>query len=230
MRTLREDTRLLAFALCLAGALLAAGAAPAHAQAPLALHADARERGWIGATLQAPPGTVVTVSEDGAPLAAVTAAAAATRLPRLARWRCDRRARALVATAADGATAAATIRTPSCRGRLAVDAPRRARPGRRVALRIRDRWGLGDLRASVCVLPPGGPPRCRERAPGTRAAAARAAGGVAAARAHAVAAGDAQRPRRAAGRAAAAARHRRLDDPAARRLSRAPRCAAPASA
>ena len=167
MRTLRDDTRLLAFALCLAGVLAAAGAPPALAQPPLALHADARERGWIGATLSAAPGTVVTVTEDGAPLATVTAATTVTRLPRVARWRCDRRARELVATAADGATAAAAVRTPSCRDRLAIDGPRRARPGRRVALRVRDRWRLGDLRATVCVLPPGGPPRCRERAPGT---------------------------------------------------------------
>jgi len=167
VRTLRDDTRLLAFALCLAGVLAAAGAPPAGAQAPLALQADARERGWIGATLRTAPGTVVTVAEDGAPLATVTAAAAVTRLPRVARWRCDRRVRELVATAADGATAAAAVRTPSCRDRFAIDGPRRARPGRRVALRVRDRWRLGDLRATVCVLPPGGPPRCRERGPGT---------------------------------------------------------------
>ncbi len=152
-------------ALSLLGALAAAPSA--RAQAPLTLAADARERGWVGATLRAAPGAVVTISEAGAPLATFTAAAPATRLPRLAAWRCDVRARALVATAADGTTATASVRTPSCRDRLALDVPGRARPGRRVAVRVRDRWGHGDVRASVCVLPPGGPARCRERAAGT---------------------------------------------------------------
>ena len=167
MRTLRDDTRWLAFTLCVLGLAAAAAVAPAAAQTGVALRADVRERGWVGATLRAAPGTAVTITEAGAPLAAVTVATPETRLPRIARWRCDRRARTLVATAADGASAAAAIRTPSCRDRLAVDAPRRARPGRRVALRVRDRWRLGDVRATVCVLPPGGPRRCRVRPPGT---------------------------------------------------------------
>ena len=167
MRTLRHDTRLLAFVPCVLVLAFAMAAPPASAQTAIALRADADERGWIGATLRAAPGTAVTVAEGGAPLATLTAAAPETRIPRLVRWRCDRRTRALVATAADGATAAASVRTPSCRDRLAVDAPRRTRPGRRVALRLRDRWRLGDVRATVCVLPPGGPRRCHERVPGT---------------------------------------------------------------
>jgi lysophospholipase L1-like esterase len=166
VRTLRDDTRLLAFGLCVLVLALAMAAAPASAQTGITLRGDADERGWIGATLRATPGTVVTIAEGGSPLATVTAAAAETRIPRLARWRCDRRTRELVA-AADGATAAASVRTPSCRDRLAVDAPGRARLGHRVALRVRDRWRLGDLRAAVCVLPPGGPRRCRERGAGT---------------------------------------------------------------
>ena len=112
------------------------------------------------------PARSSTVAEDGAPLATVTAAAAVTRLPRVARWRCDRRARELVATAADGATAAAAVRTPSCRDRLAIDAPRRARPGRRVALRVRDRWGLGDAARDGLRAParrPAALPRARAR-------------------------------------------------------------------
>jgi hypothetical protein len=158
---------LLACVPCVLVLVLTAAAAPAFAQPGITLRADADERGWIGATLRAAPGAVVTIAEGGAPLATVTAADPETRIPRLTRWRCDRRARALVATAADGATAAASVRTPSCRDRLAVSAPHRARPGHRVALRLRDRWRLGDVRAAVCVLPPGGPRRCRERGPGT---------------------------------------------------------------
>ena len=141
-------------------------AAPAAAQEPLALSATTAERGWVGLTVAAPAGLPVTVTEDGEPVASVTGPAA---LPHAAPWRCDRRVRRFVATAADGRTATTEARTPSCRDRLDVDAPDRARPGRTVRVAVRDRWGLGDVAAQVCVRPPGGPVDCRGAKLGTAA-------------------------------------------------------------
>ena len=83
------------------------------------------------------------------------------RPPHAATWRCDRRQRTFTATSADGQTASAGVRTPSCARRLALRAPRRARSGRSVRLRLIDRWRLGDIAARLCVEPPGGPARCR---------------------------------------------------------------------
>ena len=62
-----------------------------------------------------------------------------------------------MARAADGRTATAQVRTPSCARRLRLIAPRRVRAGARVRVRVADRWDLGDLRLRLCVEPPGGP-------------------------------------------------------------------------
>ena len=141
----------------------------APAQAPLALAADLSETGYVGLRLTAAPGTAVTVAEriGGSlePLATVTPEAGLTTLPRAAAWRCDRRSREFVATAADGGSASLVTRTPGCAARLAVRAPRRARPGDRIAVRVRDRWALGDADVRVCARPPGGGGTCT----GTRA-------------------------------------------------------------
>ena len=196
---------------------------------PLALNADPGERGWIGADARAAPGRSVTVTEDGAPLATVTAAAAATRC-RARRPGAATGARAsFVATAADGRTA-----PPRPGRRRAATGSRSTRPGARgrAAAMARPRpRPLGPRRPAraVCVRPPGGPVRCRERAPGTgcgpRLRAPRPGEWRAARRAR----------RGSERRAASASRGRggrqrllvtgRLDDPAARRLPRAARCA-----
>jgi lysophospholipase L1-like esterase len=82
-------------------------------------------------------------------------------LRRAAPWRCDARDRTFTVRSADGSTAGATLRTPSCRRRLALSAPRRTRAGRSVPLTLVDRWRLGRFRARLCVTPPGGARRCR---------------------------------------------------------------------
>lgn len=71
-------------------------------------------------------------------------------------WLCNRLARTFQATEtlSDGTarTAQTTITTPSCAGRLAVRlATTRVHSGYPLTVRIADRWGLGDLRARVCV-------------------------------------------------------------------------------
>jgi lysophospholipase L1-like esterase len=145
-------------------ALMLLAAPPADGQEPLSLTAGTRETGYVDLTLHAPPGLPVTIAETGGePVATVTPTAAETLLPRAVAWRCDRRVRRFVATAADGRTAGAETRTPSCRRRLALAAPRRARPGRHARVGLRDRWRLGDVAVSLCVRPPGGPGQCRER-------------------------------------------------------------------
>jgi len=87
-------------------------------------------------------------------------------LGRALRWRCDRLTRRLVATARnpDGSedSAAFSVRTPSCRDRLALTVHRAALPGGRVRVLVRDRWRVGGVRGRLCTTPPGGPARCRK--------------------------------------------------------------------
>jgi hypothetical protein len=151
----------------LAGGLLASGVA---APAPLSLHADARETGWVRAVAVGAPGTVVRILERRG-----TARHEVGRLRldggnsgrvRVVRWRCDRRERRLAAIASgpDGTvqSAEAVVRTPSCRHRLAASVrPARPRAGGAFAVEILDSWRLGGIRAAVCVRPRRGAGRCR---------------------------------------------------------------------
>jgi hypothetical protein len=153
-------------------------AAPAVAQAPqLDLAATARETGWVALRVRGPAGTPVRIDEaTGEHVADVTLGAKAVRLARAAAWRCDRRSRSFVATAADGRSAQASVDTPSCRDRLLLSVrPRAPRAGRPVTLLVRDRWSLGGIGARVCAATPGAPRRCRDvtLAPGSARAAFR---------------------------------------------------------
>ena len=131
-------------------------------EGPISLEAGSAERGFIRLTLHSPPGTPVVIDEVGGPrVTKLTPRAATTILRRAAEWRCDRRLRRFLATTADGESAEARLRTPSCAHRLALVAPARARTGRKVRMRLVDRWGVGNFAARVCVEPPGGPARCR---------------------------------------------------------------------
>jgi lysophospholipase L1-like esterase/antitoxin (DNA-binding transcriptional repressor) of toxin-antitoxin stability system len=164
--------RLLPAALLLA--VFAGLAGDASAQQPsLALSADTHERGYIDLRLRSAPGVPVTITEGSEPVAQVTPTEASTRLPRVSTWLCERRARTFTATSADGQSTSADVRTPSCARRLVVDAPRGARSGRSVRLRLVDRWRIGGLTARLCVEPPGGPADCRRKRIGRRGAAAR---------------------------------------------------------
>jgi len=158
----------------LAGAL--ALTAPAAASAELSLSASARSTGYVELHLHAEPGLEVAVQEEGEAARRLTPSAADTTLRRFATWRCDRRERTFVAgqTGSDGVAreATAAVRTPSCAHRLALSAPHRVRAGGRVRIKLRDRWRLGDLAATVCTRAPGERPRCRDRRPGAFAYAA----------------------------------------------------------
>jgi lysophospholipase L1-like esterase len=131
------------------------------------LRADARERGHIRLRLHSPAGVAVTITEATAggaePVASFTPTQADTDVRPELEWRCDRTLRSFTATTADGRSALTEVRTPSCRRRLRLVAASRARVGRRVRVRIVDKWGIGDLAVTVCVDPPGGPRRCRGR-------------------------------------------------------------------
>ena len=131
------------------------------------LTADAREKGYVRLRLHSPQGLAVTITEatlgGSEQIAAFTPSRADTELPRALPWRCDRTLRSFTATTADGRSASAQVRTPSCSRRLRLASPRRARAGRRVPIRIVDNWGIGDLAVTVCVEPPGGARHCRQR-------------------------------------------------------------------
>jgi lysophospholipase L1-like esterase len=136
----------------------------------LTLRADAKRKGWIRLVVNGRVGTTVTVQEVVAggtvPVANVALTQGSAVLPAAAVWRCDRRVRDFVATAPapDGSIESATARitTRSCRGRIEVSTrPRRPRAQRPVIVRLRDRWGVGDVSTRVCVRAPGRHrPRC----------------------------------------------------------------------
>jgi lysophospholipase L1-like esterase len=159
-----------ALVVALVCALLAA--APAGSQEPLRLAADTSTTGYVDLRLLAPPATPVTVSEmvgeEAFPVASLTTEAAETVLPRAAAWRCDRRTRRFVATTSDGRSATAEVRTPSCAARLGLRVASRARPGRALHVRVRDRWKLGGVTVSLCAHPPGGAARCTGHELGAR--------------------------------------------------------------
>lgn len=153
-------------AAAVAVAAVAVPASPAVAQndAPT-LRVTTGDRGWVSLQATAAPGAIVQVTEAGEPVAQLRADArgrAAKR--RAAVWRCERRRRTFVATV-DGvpaASASATVRTPSCAGRIGVSVgPRRAQAGRPLSVRVRDRWRVGAVDVEVCARAPRGTRRCR---------------------------------------------------------------------
>jgi lysophospholipase L1-like esterase len=147
------------------------GAFPSAASAALQLNADRPETGWIRLRLEGGrSGSTVTIDEQVGGsfqrLSTMHLSGTTAELRHAAAWRCDRRSRRFVATEHGiGGTSEqdfASIRTPSCRHRLALAlGPRRHRTGRPVRVRVRDRWRLGDLAPRTCVTPPGGLRSCR---------------------------------------------------------------------
>jgi hypothetical protein len=128
--------------------------------------------GWVSLRVTGPPGATATVTETGPagpePVATLTLpAGGAVDVQRALPWRCDRTTRRLevIVAGSVGApqTATADIRTPSCRGRLAVALrPARPRARRPATVQVIDRWGIGTLAARVCAAEPGGQDRrCR---------------------------------------------------------------------
>jgi lysophospholipase L1-like esterase len=141
----------------------AVGAGPASA---LTLHASRTDTGWIGVRVHAAPGTPVELAEEVGTkvesLATLDATSATVARRHAVRWRCGRRVRRLLATQGDD-TATATVRTPGCAHRLALDAePVAPHAGTPLTVSATDRWGVGLLRGSLCARAPGSAKaRCR---------------------------------------------------------------------
>jgi len=105
-------------------------------------------------------GRAVTLGRRTAPPdAQMTSMSAATT------WRCGRLVRRFAATAtlADGSTvhSAHAIRTRSCAQRFDLDVPRRLAPGSLARVRVIDRWGVGEVGASLCIARPARRATCR---------------------------------------------------------------------
>lgn len=160
-------------AVLLAGicAALAAAAAPvAGADEPF-LAADTTHIGTIDLYFLGGPGTRVRFYERvGAEQVVLGDAIVpddqdAVRLPRATTWRCDRLTRRFEAFAvrADGSVTGGSydVRTPPCRERLEIAAPRSASPGALIPVVVRDRWGLGGLALRLCAESPAGGRACR---------------------------------------------------------------------
>jgi len=159
------------------GALVLAAWAAAPAQAWLKLGLDSTEAGqiafWVwGSGAFTSVDVVERVQGSGVPVRSVTPPSVLTpggvvtgaRFARATPWRCDRLTRSFTAIGhrADGSveTATAELRTPSCRNRLALIAPRRTRTRARVRVRVRDRFHLGGIAATLCLRAPRAARRC----------------------------------------------------------------------
>ena len=132
----------------------------ATAQTPrTGLVVDITRPGWIDLVLAAPERSRADFAERVGrrlvPLGSTIVPRGGIVLGRAARWRCDRLVRRFEAfvVAPDGTPSSATfsVRTPSCRERLAVTLARRTAGGRPVRVGIRDRWGIGGVRATLCA-------------------------------------------------------------------------------
>lgn len=169
-------------------ALVPAATAPA-ADTPSLLGVNV-SRGHVNLVMFAPTDSTVTFSEeiDGALVELGTSSAVppasggpdgAAPVPVPIPWRCDRTERRFhaIARATDGRVVEATneARTPTCRDRVAIVAPRQVEPGAQVPITLKDRWQLGDLPARVCVSRSRASRRCSSVrfAPGQRTIAFR---------------------------------------------------------
>lgn len=150
----------------------AAGAQPQpQPPAPPYLTADTERPGQVDLYLFDVPGTRVRFYERvhrrlvALGEATVAEGTTAVRILGATTWRCDRRTRSFRALAEhpDGTVAPASfaVRTPSCRDRLRLVAPRRAPPGSLVGVTVRDTWRLGDVNPSLCAITPRGGRLCR---------------------------------------------------------------------
>lgn len=159
MRAALRLGRPAACAILAAVAVLAVPPAQAQDEAPAVFAVSIEDTGYIHFVVVGAPGAKVVVRElvAGTPRYVLTASlsqAGGAVIEKGRRWRCDRLVRRFVATfpQRDGSTVtrAFPVRTPSCDQRLDVTVPKRLRQGRRVRVRVRDRWQIGDVRARLC--------------------------------------------------------------------------------
>ena len=149
--------------------ICAATAVPASAGAasqPLILRAVGTQPGTIHLRARGDPGDSISVFEivGGTRRPLITGPVLSNGVAyfwNATPWTCARSARRFVATNARGEFSYFSIRTPSCRNRIAVAAPVRARKGSRARVRLSDTFVQAGTRARVCVRPPVGRARCR---------------------------------------------------------------------
>ncbi|UTI62369.1 GDSL-type esterase/lipase family protein [Paraconexibacter antarcticus] len=166
-------------AIVAGGAVATVLAPPSAAQAPAAtsgfLVASRNETGYVALGIfgQTPGSTARFFEREGTGEAALGAPVTVDSrgfapLSRAVTWRCDRPVRSFTATVTTPAgqvlTADTDIRTPSCRSRLAVTAPRHVARGALVRVRVVDTWSLGGDPVRVCVSGAGLTHRCRTTA------------------------------------------------------------------
>ena len=138
----------------------------ARAEEPLTLRAVVTQPGVIHFTVHGQPGSRVEVAEivDSVRrplLSVVVNPYGGQAVWDAARWTCARSSRRFVATNARGEESFFSVRTPSCRNRLSIRAPARARRGSLVRVRLTDSFNVGFPRARLCVVPPAEKRRCR---------------------------------------------------------------------
>jgi len=146
--------------------VLAAVPSVASAQAPVALDASLRDRGYVGLSAAAPEGGPLVVGEwvSGKFVPVLESATGSVSRRRALAWRCDRPKRLFQArTAAGRLSAPVRLRTPGCAKRFKVIVkPARLRAGRPLSVLVLDRFGSGDVALRVCARAPGARPRCRD--------------------------------------------------------------------
>jgi len=134
----------------------------------LSLLADAAHTGVIGVHVAASPNRAVTLGEIVAgkrhPLTTLSSPMQYWDVAEIARWRCDRRVRRFYATTqlvtGEVVSDTSAVRTPSCRGRLALRLPERTVPGGLATFVVRDRWEIGRVAARLCLAAPRQARRC----------------------------------------------------------------------
>lgn len=158
-----------ALPVLLTAAIVASPAAAETSAPAVSLTAGKATQGWVTLRAIAPAGATLRVVERAGgrtePVGDLRADARGRAVKiRATVWRCERRRRTFVATVAgdEAASATASVRTPSCTGRLTARVgPRRAQAGRPVTLTVRDRWRVGAVAVAVCARAPSGSRRCR---------------------------------------------------------------------
>ncbi len=167
------------FALAVLAALVLGACAAAPAEAWFKLGLDSTDAGQIafwawGSGTFTSVDVVERVQGSDVPVRSVTppstllpdgSVLTGARFARSTPWRCDRLTRSFTATGhrADGSveTSTADLRTPSCRRRLALIAPRRTHLGASVPVHVRDRFQLGGVAMRLCLRAPRAARRCR---------------------------------------------------------------------
>lgn len=178
--TLVRRTAALLLAVLTTAAVAAAGAHAADppgahpcgppTDPPAALNATSNRTGVIDLMFNDTPrpavsfyecladGRVVRLGERVSPDGGITVLGGA------ATWLCGRRDRSFAAetTLPDGTLSRgrSTLRTPSCDGRFAVTVARQAIAGRRLTVRLADRWLTGGVTTRLCLIDPEARRRC----------------------------------------------------------------------